>query len=1236
MHGAADDGRGAAGEASYYVVLEDPPAVKAVLAREGKLTLAAVDREARRVARRQVGVEEELARLGLRVEYRYRRLANAIQVRVGEEQLGRLRGMRGVRRVERVPVALPDRAHGVPLIGAQRLWGAAGPNLHGEGMTVGVVDTGIDYTHADFAGPGTVESYQNNDRNIVEPGTFPTAKVIGGTDLVGDAYPGTFTPDDDPLDCGGHGTMVSGIVAGLGLLAEGGTYSGPYGDDLNLAGFRIAPGAAPAARLVAVKVFGCSGSTEFVGAALEWLSDPANYANDGRLVDVVNVSIGSPFAANASLVEWSLAKNLTELGVLIVATAGNSGNTFFIMGGISSYPEVLSSAAAYDDVSIATTLDVIAPAELAGTYEAREGSFCPSLEENGAVAGTVVLADPPDGCSAPLNGDALAGHIALVRRGGCPFDVKTQNVQDAGALAVIVANNIDQALFVMGSSGTPGLVIDIPAVLITRETGLAVEAALVQGGVDVELAASTPLTDVVAGFSSRGPQGVVALLKPDLTAPGVAITSARVGTGSQAQTGDGTSFAAPFISGAAALVRQARPELSPAEVKALLMNTAAPLHSGSGGMIAESLGGAGSLRVDRAVASKVVAMDADASAAVSLSFGSLHFAQPGSARRNLRVKNLGAEERTLALTVRQTVDEPGVMVRLLDTTLVLAPSQSGSAGVRLEVDPRLFDRSPDATVRQLCGSSGESPLLCRWPTEVSGAIVLADENGEELIHVPYHALVTAGAETWAAASSLCASGTAGKVSVNIPLVGGSGHPRPILTGLELVDESPDQQLEDLGGASADVLAFGVVSDAARYADNLDDATLYFGVVTAAPWTTPTRVALVVSVDGDLDGSFETSLHNDNYGWYSTGQATQSSDSFITVVDRGGAHFDGSLINVFGPEHLDTALFDSNVMVIPVKAAALGLDGDHAVFDFRLAAYAIDGTFVDQVPAEGGSFRYDLAHPRVTFPAGIVGTPVQQDRGSLTVEMDAAALALPQPPRLLLLHHMNPLGRRHEVVSLLPAGTPSSDLALSLAPASPTAALGEPFTFDVVVANAGPDAAATAEVLLAFDGAVEWIAPPASCASTGGRLACALGSVDKGAASALSLSARPLAPGDLSLWGTAHDATSCEAEAEDNAARFTFSVVRRERVVGGLPMNEAGDDAAMNPEDAAVVEDSDVPREPSGCACGLGGDGGGGGMPVGWLVVALGLALACRPRRRRSCYHAPRRRWLTALQERDDT
>ena len=194
-----------------------------------------------------------------------------------------------------VGVYTHDNAVSVPRTQAPFAW--AGVNgVRGEGVKIAIIDTGIDYTHANFGGPGTPAAYQVaflSDTAPADPAMFGpgAAKVKGGTDLVGDDYDAnvpakaTPAPDPNPLDCNGHGSHVAGSAAGFGVLANGSTYGGVYDQTIySNFSFSIGPGVAPKADLYAVRVFGCEGSTDVVIDAIEWAVD-----ND---MDVINMSLG--------------------------------------------------------------------------------------------------------------------------------------------------------------------------------------------------------------------------------------------------------------------------------------------------------------------------------------------------------------------------------------------------------------------------------------------------------------------------------------------------------------------------------------------------------------------------------------------------------------------------------------------------------------------------------------------------------------------------------------------------------------------------------------------------------------------------------------------------------------------------------------------------------------------------------------------------------------------------------
>ncbi|MEZ4306899.1 MAG: S8 family serine peptidase [Polyangiaceae bacterium] len=572
---------------SYYVVLEGAAAVKRIPRGMDPRSPAAAALTRARVAEieaQHAAIGPLLVQSGAVVIADLSRLANAVQVLADDAAVRKIEALPGVLRVERVPEMTRSLASAVKVVQAPALWASLPPVL-GDGVRLGIIDSGIDYTHADFGGPGTTDAYLANDPDIIEPGSFPTAKVVGGWDFAGDAYnPGGGAPnpkqDPDPLDCttvlgedisGGHGTHVSGIAAGVGVLQDGTPFDGPYEASFDPSMFRVAPGVAPHADLYMFKVFGCQGSTTLLGAALDRVADPNNDGSMDDRLDVVNASLGSSYGLGTSVV-GDMVKELTDLGTLVVAAAGNEGGNFFVVSSPSVYPEVLSVAAEVDNPLI--QLHVTSPP--AAEYPAAEAVFTTFL--NTTLAGEIVKASPALGCGPLDNAAQVAGKIALIDRGTCPFVDKHANAEAAGAVGVVIIDNDAGAALPFQMGGADPGSIGIPGVMITQADGTAIESALANGPVTVELDPAQytgPGAELLAGFSSRGPSPVDGRFKPEITAPGV-IDSAAVGTGTGAVLNQGTSMASPMIAGAAALVRQARPGLNAYETKAALINSAVP------------------------------------------------------------------------------------------------------------------------------------------------------------------------------------------------------------------------------------------------------------------------------------------------------------------------------------------------------------------------------------------------------------------------------------------------------------------------------------------------------------------------------------------------------------------------------------------------------------------------------------------------------------------------------------
>ena len=390
----------------------------------------------------QDGLRGSIESLGGTVVANYQAAYNGIKVRIAADRTKELAALPGVVAVRPLQLMKPDNVRGIPLIGTPAVWQSLG--LHGEGVKIAIIDTGIDYTHANFGGPGTAAAYtaaHARETLPADPRFFgPLApRVKGGIDLVGDSYnadPNSPAyqpiphPDPNPLDCFGHGSHVAGTAAGSGVTAAGATYTGPYNAATLAApgNFNVGPGVAPKADLYAVRVFGCQGSTDVTVDAIEWAVD-----ND---MDVINMSLGSVFGSKDEPSAVA-STNAAKAGVIVVASAGNAGPSPYVIGSPSTADGAISVAANDPYPSFPGATIVAA------------GLTVPAINANGfALSGSstftikVITGSGSLGCSVAAFGGPLPPNtIAVVNRGTCARVAKAIYGQKAGAAAVVMVNN---------------------------------------------------------------------------------------------------------------------------------------------------------------------------------------------------------------------------------------------------------------------------------------------------------------------------------------------------------------------------------------------------------------------------------------------------------------------------------------------------------------------------------------------------------------------------------------------------------------------------------------------------------------------------------------------------------------------------------------------------------------------------------------------------------------------------
>ncbi len=906
-----------------FVELGSPPAFQHLWERQPRvhsLTLARSQLAANQ--QEQEAFLAELRQRGLEAQelYRLSRLMNGVALEVPEESLGVLRSLPQVKAVWRLRPKRPLLATTGPLVRAPQAWNSG---YTGRGIRLGIIDTGVDYLHRDLGGPGS--GYNSNDRTKLGDAPFPNAKVVGGWDFAGDDYDaGSATPskrqprpDPDPMDCGGHGTHVAGIAAGFGVTKTGETFFGPFSLATPLGDLAIAPGVAPEAQIYALKVFGCSGSTALVAQALEWAADPNGDGNPADHLDIVNLSLGSDWGSNDDA-DAVAANNAARLGILVVAAAGNSGDTTFIVSSPGCATGALAVAASVDSGAVVGGFEVVAPQSLAGTYPASEAAFGPDLATMGDRQG--LLAQPQAGeelgCEpfSLASAAALAGKIALVNRRTCTFKRKVLNAQNAGAIGVLIVRQDDGDPFTMGNDTSITAPINIPAQMTVLSVGQRLREHLGQG-VQVRLTArhrnrylytNPAREDTVASFSSRGPREDL-LLKPDLTAPGETVFSAANGTGTEGKSLSGTSMATPVVAGAAAVLKQARPELAAWQLKALLMNGAdsflfvrdkdKPFYHRL------SRVGAGRLNLERSLASPILLFSTSAPEAVSVSLGTLEAGQKGSHR--VKVSNISGRTVNLRFATGQTQDLPGVRLSVVPNALRVAPGQEEEITVWVETWQDL------SVMRDLSQAATQGDWPRFFLTELS-AHLYAWENDTLVAVLPVYAVVTTGGNLLAQPSRV-QKGLQSFLTF-------TGDPQPGLVPLVVPLELAYQASPTGSPRPGRVLALGVASDTGI------NPTLTFGVQTEAPWVSPENVKIRVFLDTNRDGRADFKVENR--------RAADDTDAFSVRVCPmpTGACKDVAPLGGLSPEGVHIPAFASSLMVLAVPGHEVSL-GPNANFDF---------------------------------------------------------------------------------------------------------------------------------------------------------------------------------------------------------------------------------------------------------------------------------------------------------------
>jgi minor extracellular serine protease Vpr len=417
--------------------------------------------------------------------------------------------------------------------------------FEGQGIKIGIIDTGIDYNHPDLLGFG------------------PGGKVVGGYNFVDN--------DNKPIDTTGHGTEVAGIIAADGNLK----------------------GVAPKAELFSYKV---SSNGESVSSDL--IVKAIHRAIEDK-VNVINISLG----VNKTNDEIDQAvSEAVKNGIIVVVAAGNNGPDDSTIGSPGKDPDAITVGATYNNItqSIVSTLEI-------GKTQYQVLPMLGTNPLSKPITGKIVFGGY--GRVRDLANMDTKNAILLEERGSdvkgekIYFSEKERNAAQSGAQALIVYNNEPGIFFgeLFQPNSTSKSNATIPVISMSKSDGLELKKSLQNKTIAKIDVFSHP--DFVAPFSSRGPVSPF-YIKPELVAPGVFVNSTHLG-GTYNLT-SGTSIAAPHVTGAVALLLQKDPNLKPDEVASLFSTTTDPVTDAYGNSESVDVTGSGRLNLTRAFSANLI------------------------------------------------------------------------------------------------------------------------------------------------------------------------------------------------------------------------------------------------------------------------------------------------------------------------------------------------------------------------------------------------------------------------------------------------------------------------------------------------------------------------------------------------------------------------------------------------------------------------------------------------------
>ncbi|PDV97216.1 hypothetical protein A9Q02_04735 [Candidatus Chloroploca asiatica] len=617
---------------------------------------------------------DQMLQRPVEVAFNYVGVLNAIAVRVSHDEAQRIAARPDVVAVYADTIRELATDVGPGLIGAPAIWNGETSGQvasRGEGIVIGVIDSGINAQHPSFAATdGDGYTHTNPYGAGVYRGWCVANPSFCNSKLIG-AY--NFHPNGgSPEDTDGHGSHTASTASGNAHTATFNVGSDTYNLPIQ--------GVAPRANIVAYKVCdpACPSTSSIQAVNSALLHDQ---------VDVLNYSISGSDDPWIDPVDLAFL-DASNAGIFVSASAGNQGpgpSTVAKTG-----PWNAAVAASTHNRAIVQTLDVTAPT---APLELQTLPVVPgegTLIASNFTGGLRYDAANNLGCEAFAAG-TFTGNLALIQRGSCTFETKATNAVNAGATAVVLFNNVGGPPITAGGlTGTP------PVVMLDLASGEALRDYVLANPTttQVRINAATSLIyqdawqHIVGGFSSRGPSQFE-VIKPDYTAPGVNILAAvAADAGDAVQYGflQGTSMSSPHGAGAAALMMALHPSWSPAEIRSAMATTAVNDLRKEDGLTPANAFDVGAGRLDLARAS-TVGLVFDETGANYLAADPLAGGDPKTLNQPGLVNYNCADQCTWTRTVKSVLTQP----------VTYTASFAGPAGMSATVTPATFTINPGAT-----------------------------------------------------------------------------------------------------------------------------------------------------------------------------------------------------------------------------------------------------------------------------------------------------------------------------------------------------------------------------------------------------------------------------------------------------------------------------------------------------------------------------------------------------------